>query len=299
MSRRRVLAAVLFCWGAACRSAERTQMENGQHALGQGRFKEAIEHYEGAILDAPGSSEAAKALYEIGLIHYLRIRDLPAARATFRKLEREYPRSAAARQARFMLARMFEADLDAPEKALLEYRALLETTEDPKEEKAVRLAIAGCHYARGEMEAARAEFRQVIEGYPHDDATDSASLKLAHIDQRLGRTEDLVKTLERLLKTTQAPDARRTALVGIADALDDLARGEKAKEYLEQARREFPGDLEIKERRERFLERERLEREALPLEASQDVVAEELGKRVQWNRKARKSAETAPQPPPR
>jgi len=285
MPRRRVLlaaaTALLSALGfARCSSPERANVEKGQHALGQGRFQEAIAHYQEAILDAPRSSDAARALYEIGLIHYYRIRDLSAARATFRKLSTDYPDSRPAREARFMLARLYAEDLDAADKALEEYHALLESSESRSEEKAIRLAMAECQYQAGRLEHAAVAYRQIVDGYPYDESSGAAYLKLAHIERLLGRAPESVTIFDRLLELSPTADVRRAAFFGSAEALSQLGLGDRAKGYLERAVEEFPGDSEAKGRLSELSSRSRSE-ELLQAEAG---LPENLERRVRWSR---------------
>src|SRR3990170_6624921 len=112
------LAGVLIGVGVACSSPGSDELTAAREALGRGRYGEALERYTEVTIQAPGTPEAAQALYEVALIHYLQRRDVDAARSTFRKILLSYPDSAVAREARRLLARMYSEDLGEPEKAI-------------------------------------------------------------------------------------------------------------------------------------------------------------------------------------
>lgn len=244
----------------ACTSPASDELAAAREALGRGRYREAIERYTEVTIQAPGSPEAAQALYDLALIHYLKRRDLDAARSTFRKVLTSYPESAVARDARRLLGRMYEQDLGEPEKAIREYELLLEDAIDPAEKKSLLLQIANCRYNSNEIDLAAEGYRRVIERFPRDEESDGAYLRLAHIDRLNGRAEEAVQTLETLLGVTEDADTRRKAYLMQAEALGDLGRYGDAQTCLTLAEEEFPGDPEISVMASRLREQEEAQR---------------------------------------
>ncbi len=202
-----------------CSSPGSDELVAAQEALGRGRYREAIEHYTEVTIQAPGSPEAAQALYDLALIYYLQRRDVETARSTLRKLLSFYPDAEVTRDARRVLARMYEEDLGQPEKAIQEYQLLLAAETDTVEAQNLLLKIANCRYNTNELELAAQVYRRVVRDFSYGEGSATAHLRLAHIDRLEGRVEKTLETLETLLARTEDPDRRRKAYLMQAEAL--------------------------------------------------------------------------------
>jgi len=268
------LAGVLIGVGVACSSPGSDELTAAREALGRGRYGEALERYTEVTIQAPGTPEAAQALYELALIHYLQRRDVDAARSTFRKILLSYPDSAVARDARRLLARMYSEDLGEPEKAIREYELLLMEETDPEQRKSLLLDIAYSRYTTGDMEGAAEAYRRVIEDFPQDQESFGAYLRLAHIQRLAGRSDEALGSLLALLGMTEDPAFRRKAYQMRAEALAELGRYEEARTCLTAAAEEFPGDPDMTELLVRIRDQE-----------NQRKLAEaegELGEGIHW-----------------
>ena len=241
-----LLLAVLV-WGSAfaCSSPGSDELAAAREALGQGRYREAIEQYTEVTIQAPESPEAAQALYGLALIHYLQRRDLDTARSTLRKLLSLYPDAEVTRDARRVLARMYEQDFGQPEKAIQEYQLLLAAETDPAKTKNLLLKIANCRYSTDELELAAQVYRQVIREFSYEEGSATAYLRLAHIDRLDGRAEESLETLEKLLARAEDPETRRKGYLMQAETFGELHRYEEAETILGLAEEEFPSDPEI------------------------------------------------------
>ncbi len=271
-----VLAIVASGSVFGCSSPGSDELAAAQEALGRGRYREAIEHYTEVTIQAPGSPEAAQALYDLALIYYLQRRDVETARSILRKLLSFYPDGEVTRDARRVLARMYEEDLGQPEKAIQEYQLLLAAETDTVEAQNLLLKIANCRYSADELELAAQVYRRVVRDFPYREGSGTAHLRLAHIDRLDGRVDKTLETLEKLLARTDDPDTRRKAYLMQAEALGDLRRYEEAETTLGLAEEEFPGDSEIAAMASRLRQQE---------EAQRSVAAgEELEKQVRWGR---------------
>ncbi len=259
-----------------CSSPGSDELAAAQEALGRGLYREAIEHYTEVTIQAPGSPEAALALYDLALIYYLQRRDVEMARSTLRELLSFYPDAEVTRDARRVLARMYEEDLGQPEKAIQEYQLLLAAETDTVEAQNLLLKIANCRYSADELELAAQVYRRVVRDFSYGEGSATAHLRLAHIDRLEGRVEETLETLEMLLARIDGPDTRRKAYLMQAEVLGDLRRHEEAETTLDLAEEEFPGDSEIAAMASRLRQQE---------EAQRSVAADgELEKQVRWGR---------------
>jgi outer membrane protein assembly factor BamD (BamD/ComL family) len=240
------LASLTCCLlPSSCSSPESSELAAAREALGAGRYGEAIEHYTEVTLQAPDSPEAAQALYEVALIHYLRRRDLDAAGSTFRKILSTYPESAVARDARRLQARMYEEDLGEPDKAIHEYELLLESETDPAEKRDLLIRIANCRYTMDDLEGAAEAYQRVVADSAHDEDSIGAYLRLAHIQRLTGRLDEALANLAVVLKWSKDESARRRAYQSRAEVLVEQGRLADAKSCLAAASEEFAVDEEM------------------------------------------------------
>lgn len=256
------LALVVSLSTQSCSSPESEELAAAREALGAGRYREAIEHYTEVTLEAPGSPEAAQALYDVALIHYLRRRDLDAARSTFRKILDSYPESEVARDARRVLARMYEQDLGEPEKAIREYELLLESESDPEERRSLLMWIGNCQYTMNDLEGAAGAYHRVVEDAPGEEASVGAYLRLAHIQRLTGHVEEALANLDSVLSVSEDPDSRRNAYQAQAEMLAEQSRFADARSCLKAAEDEFSNDEEFAALASRIADQEEERRRA-------------------------------------
>lgn len=275
-----LLAGLLAAVVLACSSPASQELYEARRALGRGRYREAIDRYTEVTLQAPGSPEAAQALYDMALIYYLKLRDLETARSTFRKLLTFYPKSPVAREARVLLARMYQEDQGDPHRAIEEYALLIRDESDPAKEKRYLLKIAECRYSLNQLDEAAEDYRRIIDDFAYDEESDAAFLRLAHLEAIDGRAQEALERMDTLLEISQVPESRRRAYLMQAEILGELGQFDEATTRLEQAAEEFPDDPELASLEDRLHEQQ----EERALAAAEARASSELEKRVRWNR---------------
>lgn len=288
-ARRRLTLAVLVGLAAgafACNAPVERKLEAARRAFGRGLYQKAIGLYDEVVLQVPESPESGRALYEQGVIYYLKLRDLDSAFVNFRKVVTEYSGSAIAKDARLMLARMYQEDRGEHDKALREYGRLLEEIADISERKAILLSVADSYYQMNDLEQAAQHYQRVIDlaDYPNDKGADSAFLRRALIEALDGRREEALSVLETLLEVTDEPEARYHAFLSAAEIWllsDDFDR---AKSVLVRAEREFPEDGRLVELADRTMRRERNGRSLDDGTIESQVQLEELQRNISWGR---------------
>jgi len=282
-----MLVAVGFVAGLiACKSPAEKQLDAGRRAFGRGLYQEAINHYGELVLQMPESPEAARALYEQGIIYYLKLRDLDTAFVNFRKVITEHNDSPIAKDARLMLARMYQEDLGEHEKAIREYERLLEEMEETEEQKAILLSLADSYYELDDMGRAAEHYQRVMDlaDHPDDQGADAAFLRRALIEALEGRREEALGMLEDLLEKTDEPEARHHAYVSAAEIRLISNEYEQAKAVLARADREFPDDGKLFELADRA---ERQEQDGRSLDdgtIESQVLLEEMQRNISWGR---------------
>jgi tetratricopeptide (TPR) repeat protein len=278
------LAGSLVVGFTACKSSAERQLEAGIQAMGRGQYREALDIFTEVVLLTPGSPEAARAIYDMGVIHYLKQRDLDAARSSFRKVLDEYPASDVAPEARRMLARVYEKEEGELHKAVQEYYRLLEHTDDQTKEKDILLDVANCYYRLDELEYASRLYRRIIEDYSYDEVSDHAYLRLAHIETLAGRGEEARSIIETLLERTDQPGSRRRAFLLAAEVVLQSSEYGRGRILLARADREFPGDPELLDLVSRLVRQEVDGRSLEEGDPEAQFLLKEMQRNISWGR---------------
>ncbi len=280
-----VLVGLVAC-AMACDAPVEKQLNAARRAFGRGFYQEAISLYDEVVLQVPGSPEAGRALYEQGIIYYLKLRDLDSAFVNFRKVVTEHTGSSIAKDARLMLARMYQEDRGEHEKALREYGRVLEEIDDTDEQKAILLSVADNYYEMNDLEQAARHYQRVIDlaKYPEDEGADAAFLRRALIEALDGRRQEALGMLENLLKMTDEPRARYHAFVSAAEIWLLSNEYENVRAVLARADREFPGDGKLFELANRMMRQEQDGRSLDDGTTESRVLLEELQRNISWGR---------------
>ncbi len=187
----------LSAW-VGCRLSDEQRLVAGRQAMGRGEYREAIRHYNEIVLGNPSSPEAPRALYEVGVIYFLELRDVEAAKRIFREVKSDYPQSPSAKDARRMLARIYGDEQGELRRAIRAYEQLLDEYAG-RDKKEIQLAIADYYYELDEMTTAVEGYGRVIDEHAYDELSDRAYIRLAHISAFLGREEESLAAVEALL----------------------------------------------------------------------------------------------------
>lgn len=202
----------------------------------------------------PDSDEAPAAHYELAGIYHLRMRNLGAAQASLLKIVSDHPESGVALEAHLGLARLYERELDEPEKAVPHYREVLTAAGlDEAQEREVVMSLGDCYYRLDRLADAAWCYRRAIE-LPYVSQSDGAYLRLARIEQLEGNGEAALVLLRDLASATVDRDRLREAVVGAVEVLMELRRFSEARDRLREAKSSFPAAVELDELQARLNE---------------------------------------------
>lgn len=207
---------------------------------------EEADDYEGAarrlreiVIADPASPVAARAQFELAQIHLLRTRDVNAAHAELVKLLDDHPDSPIILPAHRLLARLYERELQDPQRAVPHYRAVLENELDVEVERETLMSLGECHYRLDELEESTACYRRAV-ALPYDGSSDAAYFRLATLSRISGDTEASLRWLQEVSARTADGARRYAALLGQVEALIGLERFTDAQERLREAERLSP-----------------------------------------------------------
>jgi len=232
--------------GLACRSEPERLFAEAGRAEGADDYEGAARRLREIVIGHPASPLVAKALFELAQIHLLRTRDVNAAHAALLEILDDYPGSPVAFPAQRLLARLYEREMQDPERALPHYRAVLENGTDIAVERETLLSLGECHYLLGQLEEAAAAYRKAV-ALPYDGSTDAAYFRLSAQSRLSGDHEATLRWLEELASRTSDTTRRTSALLGQIEALMILERFDDARDRLAEAQRLSPDAPESEE----------------------------------------------------
>jgi tetratricopeptide (TPR) repeat protein len=270
-----VLAVALTA--LACQSETERLFAEAARAEGADDYEGAARRLREIVIGHPESPLAARALFELAQIHLLRTRDFTAAHAALLEILDGYPDSPVALPAQRLLARLYEREMQEPERALPHYRAVLESEPGIDVERETLLSLGECHYRLEQLEEAAAAYRQAV-ALPYDGSSDAAYFRLSTLSRLSGDDEASLRWLEELASRTTDTTRRYTALRGQVEALMSLERFEDARDRLAEAERISPDAPENDELQARL---DSANSGPLPMEGTSDSL-EKLQERIHW-----------------
>lgn len=238
-SKRLTILLALVFGGLACRSETERLFAEAARAEGADDYEGAALRLREIVIADPKSPFAARAQFELAQIHLFKTRDVTAAHAALLKILDDYPDSPVAIPAHRLLARLYERELDDPQRAVPHYLAVLANELEVDVERETLLSLGECHYRLEQLELAASAYSRAV-ALPYDSSSDAAYLRLATLSRLSGDAEASLRWLQELSRRTKDPARSYTALLGQVDVLMGLERFADAQERLREAERLSP-----------------------------------------------------------
>ncbi|GMR21800.1 MAG: hypothetical protein BMS9Abin37_0116 [Acidobacteriota bacterium] len=274
-----VLVTLVWLALAACNDPSQGLFSEARRAMEADNYQTAARLYQEITIQAPDSPLAADAHYELAQIYYLRLRNVDAAKDILVKMLDDYPDSSVDIDARLLLARLYDEDLQDPQRAVRLYRALLAEDLDKNVRRQTLLEIAHCHYRMGELDASADAYRLAL-GLPYHRDTDAAYMRLANLEWLGGSADESLRLLRELEKRTSDDDYRHEAMLSEVEVLMSLGRFAAARERVLVAGDGFPESAAVAELAERLRATE-LQHQSLDGE-DEEALLQELQKKIRW-----------------
>ena len=207
-------------WGPA-RAFHRAEVawEGGEYRRAAALFQRTADRY-------PGHPLAAEALYRVGRVNYLFLRDVREAVHALRGVARSRDAGPWGREAQRLLGEIFEQRQDDCRQAIVEYQRFIQMDPAGEGNDAAQLAVARCSFVLREFDQARAEYETLLERYAESPLLAEALVGLGAAAAVTGRTELALRSYRRARTAAADPGLGAEASFGIAAALEasgDLA----------------------------------------------------------------------------
>lgn len=193
-----LLAAALAVSLAACSGGP---YEQGQTLERQGSYELAIEQYELAASEKPGSSDALKAQMKIASIYHV--------------------------------------NLEQPDKAAETYAAIIEAAPDEEIGLDAQYQLGLVHYGSGDYDAAAESFRGLLMAAPSSAQGGNAQMMLAQTYEKAGKLDEAQETYGEFSRLHSEDKNAVTALEKRARLLDKLGKKEEAVQQRQDIVRKF------------------------------------------------------------
>ncbi len=185
-SRPNALLLVFLSALAGCGSETERLFSEAAKAEREDDYEGAARRLRDIVIGFPESPFAAKAQLELARIHLLRTRDVPAAHGTLVEILDDYPESEVVPDAHRLLARLYEHEMQDPERAIPHYRAALQSARDPDRSREIFLSLGECYYRLEQLKEAAAAYEQAV-ALPYDAPADAAFFRLATLSRLASR----------------------------------------------------------------------------------------------------------------
>ncbi len=224
-----VLAALLFLSLAACEpKTEEEFFKQADRLFEKGKFQQAVQVYTEYLLDHPNGKQRDKAMFRSGEILYYALGQRVAAVRQFSDLVQQNPSSDYAFKARSILADVFRDETHDYDRAILEYRWLLNQRPESPEAPDFQFKIARAYFMANDIEQATLEFGRFIEQYPGSDQIERAYDELGSAHMILGRPDQALFIFRRMLSLFPETPLRTTVEFKMGNCMEEMYRWSEA-----------------------------------------------------------------------
>jgi len=244
----------------------RGEFSQGLDEWREGNYLAAISDYQRFIMRHPYSSLVERALFEVGNIYYLYLGDSLKAVNSLNKLLQRDPTPFYEFRARMLLARIYQNDYGDYQRAIEQYRRVLDSFGELDQWGEACFRLAECYYLLNDISKATEHYQSVIKIGGNQQWVERAYLRLGSCLRLRGDPEGAIQAYRNLLTRGVTKETESFAKINLAECLEDKGDYEGALEVLQ----DVPAELGEKEAISRKIERLKstIESRSLPPESS-------------------------------
>lgn len=254
-----VLALVLIVNLVACDRSGELAYKQGDKLWEEGKYVEALAQYREVVSKDPDGRLAADALYQMGNIYSLNLKDYQRAVEAYRRLVSANPRTPFSPDAQKKIAEIYRDKYGDLGGAISEYQRLVDLY--PKEADRALFQMAQCHILLRDFDSARERFERILKDAPDIDYKDEVYYQIANTYYLEGKTEEARTKFEEILKMFPDSKFATDAKFGIALAYEETGDLQEALNRLMELKGVYPNqsvlELRISGIKERIEARKR------------------------------------------
>jgi TolA-binding protein len=219
-------------WGA------KRAFERADEAWESGDYRRAVEGFAHVAQEYPRHALAPEALFRVGRINYLFLRDVGEAVHVLRDLAKDPAAGPWAVRAQRLLGEIFEQRQEDYRQAIVEYQRLITLNPGGEGNDEAQFAVARCYFKLEDFDQARAEYEVLLDRYPESGLRLAALLGIANAHYVAGRHAPAVKYYRQVMAEAKEKDAELAAEAGfgVASSLEETGDLAGALRELEKIR---------------------------------------------------------------
>jgi len=231
---RSFLVAALCLLLIACNKAPRPLLQMAEAAWQSGDYPAAAHYYQEFLQKNPDDPRSARALFELGNIYLLNLKQYANAQQSYSELLSRFPDSEFSYLARQRRAESY-VEMGRTYEAIAEYENLFIAFPETDDRRRIRLTIADLYHKQHNYSQAEAEYQKVIDGAHYDSLSQTAYLRIGGINQLVReRYDKAIAAYSKVAEMTGDHKVRLQALYNIADGYAKLYKFDDAINVLKQ-----------------------------------------------------------------
>ncbi len=221
----------------------RMEFNQGWSECRKGSYTEAISSYQKFIIRHPYSPLVKKALFEVGNIYYIYLRDTVQAVSFLNKLLQRNPAPGDEFRARMLLANIFQNEYGDYQQAIEQYNRLEASFSELDQLGEACFHLAECYYQLNNIPRAIEYYQKVIKRNDNQQWVENAYLRLGSCLCLQGDFEGAIQAYRNLLSKNVSQETESFARISLAECLEEKKDFYGALEVLQAMPAEF-GDKE-------------------------------------------------------
>jgi tol-pal system protein YbgF len=195
-------------------------MQEAENLYLKNQYRESVKVFLQIVDRYPGTKDAEVALLRVGQTFMLNLSNPQNALEYFTRLVTEYPNGERVAQARESMAAIYEKNMRDYDKAIEQYRLLLDMSSVQDPEKYM-LAVGRCYYLKEDYKQAIAEFHKIVEKYPNSRFAAEAEYQIGNCFFVASKCEDAIRQYNRVLEKYPDNKYRNDILLSLGVCMED------------------------------------------------------------------------------
>jgi TolA-binding protein len=222
-----------------CGDSPKKLAHQAEQKFDAGDYLGALALYEQVVENFPKHQMADDALYWMGIIHHLYLKDDAKGLQAFQRLAKDYPASPFAIDSQRYTAVILER-LQKTRQAIEAYEHLREISPDPKVAQESHYKVGELYLEEGDLDQARNEWDAQLKKYPDGVLTDKVLYGIASTYFIQGRCEEALNFLDRLIQNYPQSELSTDARFRAASCLEEEGRIQEALAMFKEVADRYP-----------------------------------------------------------
>lgn len=214
----------------------------------QGDYRRAGEQFQQMAQDHPRHSLAPEALFRVGRINYIFLRNASEAVHVLRIVAKDPMAGPWAARAQRLLGEIFELRQEDYRQAIVDYQRFISVNSGGEGNDEAQFAVARCYFKLEDFEQARGEYEVLLERYPDSALRVRALEGIANAYYVTGRYELAAKTYRQIMVEAEDGNVEAEACFGVASSLEMSGDLTGALLEFEKIRESYPNAGLVSER---------------------------------------------------